>query len=229
MNYKKLGLLLKSARQNSNMSQQDVAKRLGLTFQNISSWERGKSKIDIESLYNICKIYNINFIDVLKATAEENLENNPELSPVEKDLGFSEQLKKLMAQKNMKAVDLARAAGLSEAAISDYLKGKKEPRGRQSIAIAKALDVSLDTLWETGFDDGKIPFDGGKEGTKQKKSPESVAGDSGEERKVELANELYETMLKLGIVKEGAELTERQAELLRGIILIIKAGFQSGK
>lgn len=66
-------------------------------------------------------------------------------------MAFKDKLRELMAEKNMKAVDLAKAAELSEAAISDYLKGKKEPRGRQSIAIAGALDVSLDTLWETGF------------------------------------------------------------------------------
>lgn len=67
-------------------------------------------------------------------------------------MAFSEQLKKLLDKNGLKAVDLARATGLSEAAISDYLKGKKEPRGKQSIAIAKALTVSLDTLWQTGFD-----------------------------------------------------------------------------
>lgn len=66
-------------------------------------------------------------------------------------MAFAKQLKKLMDVKNMRAVELARSTGLSEAAISDYLKGKKEPRGRQSIAIAKALAVSLDTLWETEF------------------------------------------------------------------------------
>ncbi|HIT52375.1 MAG TPA: helix-turn-helix domain-containing protein [Candidatus Fimivicinus intestinavium] len=67
-------------------------------------------------------------------------------------MAFADQLKKLMAENGCKAVDLARTSGLSEAAISDYLRGKKEPRGRQSIAIAKALHVSLDTLWETEFD-----------------------------------------------------------------------------
>lgn len=66
-------------------------------------------------------------------------------------MAFQDQLKKLLFDRGMKAVDLARATGLSEAAISDYLKGKKEPRGKQSIAIAKALNVSLDTLWETDY------------------------------------------------------------------------------
>lgn len=70
-------------------------------------------------------------------------------------MAFQDKLKELLTKQNMKAVDLARATGLSEAAISDYLKGKKEPRGRQSISIAKALGVSLDTLWETGFSEIK--------------------------------------------------------------------------
>lgn len=83
-------------------------------------------------------------------------------------MAFQDKLKKLLTEKNMKAVDLARSTGLSEAAISDYLKGKKEPRGRQSISIAKALEVSLDTLWETGFQETK-------------KSPELTEVNSGDD------------------------------------------------
>lgn len=67
-------------------------------------------------------------------------------------MAFADKLKELLTKNGLKAVDLARATGLSEAAISDYLKGKKEPRGRQSIAIARALNVSLDMLWETGYE-----------------------------------------------------------------------------
>lgn len=66
-------------------------------------------------------------------------------------MSFANKLKELLNINGLKAADLARSTGLSEAAISDYLKGKKEPRGRQSIAIAKALNVSLDALWETGY------------------------------------------------------------------------------
>ena len=72
-------------------------------------------------------------------------------------MAFSHTLRNLLLDRNMKAVELARKTGLSEAAISDYLNGKKEPRGKQSIAIAKALNVSLDVLWETEFADKKKP------------------------------------------------------------------------
>lgn len=40
-------------------------------------------------------------------------------------MAFADQLKKLMAENGCKAVDLARTSGLSEAAISDYLRGEK--------------------------------------------------------------------------------------------------------
>ena len=70
-------------------------------------------------------------------------------------MAFADKLKELLNKNELKAADLARYSGLSEAAISDYLKGKKEPRGRQSIVIAKALNVSLDELWETGYNNTK--------------------------------------------------------------------------
>lgn len=71
-------------------------------------------------------------------------------------MSFAEKLKLLLTKNNMRAADLARCTQLSEAAISDYIKGKKEPRGKQSIAIAKALNVSLDELWDTDFKDSTL-------------------------------------------------------------------------
>ena len=64
---------------------------------------------------------------------------------------FSQHLRRLMTERGMTAAQLARETGLSEAAISGYLHGKKEPRGAQSISIAAALGVTLDTLWQTEF------------------------------------------------------------------------------
>ena len=51
----------------------------------------------------------------------------------------------------MHPVDFAKAANVSEAIVSMYLSGKKEPKGKTCIAIAKALNVSLDNLLETGL------------------------------------------------------------------------------
>ena len=63
--YTYLGSLLKGARESVNMKQSEVAELIGCTSANVSSWERGKSKIDIESLISLSKIYQIDFNDLL--------------------------------------------------------------------------------------------------------------------------------------------------------------------
>ncbi len=65
MNYKTLGSILRDARKAKNLTQKDVANHIGVTFQNISSWELGKSKIDIDTLLEICDFYDLSFVDVL--------------------------------------------------------------------------------------------------------------------------------------------------------------------
>ena len=106
-------------------------------------------------------------------------------------MGFSEKLRELLLDRKMKAADLARATGLSEAAVSDYLKGKKEPRGRQSIAIAQALSVSLDDLWETGFD--------GKANDTTEKGVEAT------KEEMELYNKIHDALVASGYVRRAKE------------------------
>lgn len=65
MDYKKLGVALKNARIKSKLSQAQVSEYINKTAQNISSWELGKSKIDIDSFERLCKLYNISFTDTL--------------------------------------------------------------------------------------------------------------------------------------------------------------------
>ena len=72
---------------------------------------------------------------------------------------FKKTLTALMRERNMSAAELARRTGLSEAAISGYVNGIKTPRGGVSIKIAEALGVSLDALWQTGFETATDPFE----------------------------------------------------------------------
>ena len=66
MFYKALGLLLRSARKSAGLSQEEVAQRMGITNQNVSSWELGKSKIDMNQLLQLCSMYETDFIDILQ-------------------------------------------------------------------------------------------------------------------------------------------------------------------
>lgn len=74
MNYIELGRILQEARNALGLKQIDVANKLGCTSANISSWERGKSKIDIDSFAELCDIYNLDFAKTLESISNGNQE-----------------------------------------------------------------------------------------------------------------------------------------------------------
>lgn len=71
MDYIYLGKILQETRNALGLKQSEIADKLGCTSANISSWERGKSKIDIDSFASLCKIYNIDFANTLNKVANE--------------------------------------------------------------------------------------------------------------------------------------------------------------
>ena len=55
----KLGSRIKELRLNKRLSQKDVAKRLGIKRQAISSWERGVNFPSTNSLLDLCIVFDI--------------------------------------------------------------------------------------------------------------------------------------------------------------------------
>lgn len=74
MDYKKLGKILKYSRVAAGLSQQYVADIIQKTPQNISSWELGKSRIDMDSFEVLCNIYQIPFVDTMNRIVCEEAE-----------------------------------------------------------------------------------------------------------------------------------------------------------
>lgn len=58
------GKRLAKLRRNANLTQMEVAERLGISFQAVSYWERGKTMPDISNLVNIAKIYNVSIDEI---------------------------------------------------------------------------------------------------------------------------------------------------------------------
>lgn len=123
-------------------------------------------------------------------------------------MAFNTKLKELMELRNIKGADLSRSTGLSEAIISEYLKGRKEPRGKQSVLIAAALNVSLDELWETGFE--------------QKEAPAGEQEHSEGVISLEQSNRL---LVALGFIQDGEDLSDEDLTFLSSIIGILDAWF----
>lgn len=55
-------------------------------------------------------------------------------------------LKKLMIEREMTAADIARKSGMTQAALSRYINGKRTPNLNSVIKIAKALNVPIELL-----------------------------------------------------------------------------------
>lgn len=62
---------------------------------------------------------------------------------------FSERLALLMKQRKISQKELAQKAGVTESAMSYYVKGVRTPRSNVLIRIAKALNITTDYLLGT--------------------------------------------------------------------------------
>lgn len=85
MDYIALGKTLQEARIALGLKQIDVANRIGCTSANISSWERGKSKIDIDSFAELCMIYNLDFGVTLERLNQNANTVNELISTIERE------------------------------------------------------------------------------------------------------------------------------------------------
>ena len=62
---KATGKRLAKFRRDANLTQMEVAEHLGISFQAVSYWERGKTMPDISNLVNIARLYNVSIDSIL--------------------------------------------------------------------------------------------------------------------------------------------------------------------
>ena len=62
-------------------------------------------------------------------------------------MGFNENLKLLLLEKNMKLADLCRMAGIQTSLMSEYINGRKSPTTGNAILIADVLNISW-IIWQ---------------------------------------------------------------------------------
>lgn len=112
--------------------------------------------------------------------------------------------------------DIVNLTGLPKGTLNKIFAGQtKNPQLSTIRTIVHSMGYTLDDLEPD-----------------QKKSSEPAATDSedmSETRKIELASDLYKTLIALGLVREGQELSKKQIELLKGIILILNAEFEESE
>ena len=76
MSLEEFGKKISNLRQNANMTQDDLALRMGVTPQAISKWERGQSLPDIFILGDLCRLLNVSSDWLLGLEYKNFTENN---------------------------------------------------------------------------------------------------------------------------------------------------------
>ena len=71
MNQEKIGKLIENLRKKNNLTQNELANKLGVTYQAVSKWETGKNIPDIGTLKEISNLFNVDINDLL----EGNIKN----------------------------------------------------------------------------------------------------------------------------------------------------------
>lgn len=72
MNQERIGKYIKDIRKKNNLTQQELADKLGVSFQAVSKWERGICLPDIYVLREISKLFNVNIEDILDADSSKD-------------------------------------------------------------------------------------------------------------------------------------------------------------
>lgn len=76
MDQEKVGKFIKDIRIKNNLTQNELAKKLGVTYQAVSKWENGKSIPDILILKEISKMFNVNIEEILDGHKKINKKRN---------------------------------------------------------------------------------------------------------------------------------------------------------
>ena len=93
MNQEKIGKLIAEIRKEKDMTQTDLANKLGITDRAISKWENGRGLPDISLLQNVSEILGITITELL--SGERNGENKAEQIIIESLNVNQKQFKKI--------------------------------------------------------------------------------------------------------------------------------------
>ena len=73
MDLNKTGKYLKKLREENNLTQSDIASKLGVSVQAVSKWETGKSFPDVGLLERISELYNVKVEYLLNGKLTETI------------------------------------------------------------------------------------------------------------------------------------------------------------
>lgn len=133
MNNKEIGKKIKLIRQTKNITREDLAKKLNISYSSIEKYEQGLRGFRVEITNKFAEALGVTINTLLK---DENI-------------SLGENIKKLRKNKGLSQKQLAEILNLSEITIRRYEKCSNIPTIETLDKIAIALDVPLNELLGT--------------------------------------------------------------------------------
>ena len=130
-------------------------------------------------------------------------------------MGIGRRLKEAREKAGLTQEELGKMIGVTGSSITNYEKETSHPKEPSMYALIDALGVEPNFLFQ---DCVNLPLK-----NKSPSTTEVVPGD----RISEIFDKLNDMLVSEGFIRDGEDLTDRQAEVLLGICRIIGATFQN--
>lgn len=132
-------------REYADLSQKDLANKLGVTQQTYSLWEKGTKIIPLKHLNNLCNYYKTSMDYVLGLSNERTNSDIKEIKELNKKL-IGSRIKEVREINKLTLRDLASELNTTSSTISAYETGKTLVLTAFAYQICTKYDVSLDWL-----------------------------------------------------------------------------------
>ena len=131
---------MKDLREDRDLSQEDIAKVLQTTQEQISKYETGRQMMGIDKYMKLAKYYNIS-LDYLTG-----LINTPKKLYWNENMDIFQRMKDLREDHDLSQEDIAKVLQTTREQVSKYETGKQMMGADKYIKLAKYYNVSLDYL-----------------------------------------------------------------------------------
>lgn len=162
----KLDLLLKE----NGLNRKEFSRQSGIPYMTIVNfYEKGTENVKLSTLKKIAKFFDVSLDYIAddsvseKSPYQNNLfagtpDDNPDdteklIHKTFQTMDVKTKLSELLEEKGMKQADLSRITGIPTSLISNYLNGIKSPSLSNAVALATALNVTVDDLAGLSSDD----------------------------------------------------------------------------
>lgn len=134
---------LKNFREDNDLLQKEIAKKIGISQQTYSMWENGTKIIPLKHLNTLCNIYDVN-MDYFLGISNKKIKTN-KIKTLDKKL-IGSNIKKIRNDNNLTIRNLANYLNTTPSTISAYENGKTLILTAFAYQICIKYNISMDWL-----------------------------------------------------------------------------------